>query len=186
MKTFKQLLEASEQRAKRINDSLYKEEEIIMKKAREAGIFNKDPRLGFRDPKTGEFHTMAKVDASLGLEQRGHDVSRYDNLMQASLDADFKDDSRVMRIADQLKERNPDRYAELARHVKQVILPRHGRMIDNAVDRLKDLRSMKAPDEIIKGAENRVDNLSQTLGPMIHSAIGERHRLDMEKLYRPS
>jgi len=184
MKSFKQILEASQRRAKRIDASLFKEEEIIMKKAREAGIFNKDPELALRDLRTREYTDMAKLKASFGLEQMGHDVSRFDKLQRAKIDADFKDDSRVVRIADQLKERNPDRYEELSRYVKASVLPDQGKMIDDAVESLQFLQTMKASDEMIEAAKKRVDNISQRFEPIIHSAIGKAHSRDMRYLYK--
>lgn len=96
-----------------------------------------------------------------------------------------KDERRVIGVADSLLKRNPQRYLELKTQVKPQILDKHSNKIERISARLEKVRSLNAPDEVIKMHQDALDTASDSFNRDVHRAVGEAHRTSMETLYKP-
>lgn len=173
MKSFKQhLIEASKQRLNRI----IKSTDVAERQMAEFG--------GLEPSHEGDFDPFSMADL-ITFNPEHPIVQRYEGLENAFENAAVKDRARIVKIADQLKERNPDRYRELIAHVKPHVLGLNQHRIDRATERLQKFRDANAPNFLIKNEQKHIDEISDSIGEQIHFKIGELHRNQMTDLYKP-
>ena len=166
------LSEASEKRVQRIERSIDSATHQLMRDA------------GHEPDASGSYDPMDVVDAQETLDD--HPASqKLDKLQDVYASALGKKMKRETQIADQLKERNPDLYRRYYQEKKPEIFAQHTDMINGAHKRLQTLRSLNAPQEIIKSEQDRLDSMSARMHGLVHSAVAHAHKQAMELLYRP-
>ena len=183
MKSFKQiLLEATKKKLERIDRAIDKTERRI---ANFGGLKPEhQDEFDLMHGMSPEYDPFEMADV-MNSNPDHPDVKKIEKLDNALDQAVVRDNSRIIRIANKLRETNPKRYSRLVAQVKPEILRANQHRIDTISNRLEKLRSINAPKDLIDHNKKRLDTVSDSIGSQIHMRIGALHRDNMESRNRP-
>lgn len=184
-KAFQDLMAKKFLAPRRINEASFRRRGRV-DKAYENITHEMMKKAGIEPDESGGYDTMDIVDVATKFENEGDPIAKkHEKVQQDSLDASNKAYERVVKIADALKERNPDLYMQYYKQKKDVIFQRHSKVIDQLTDTLTRLKRLNAPQVLIQNAQKSLDDSAGRLHHIAHFEVGLEHRRAMEGLYRP-
>lgn len=208
MKSFKQLLsEAYQQRARRMAIALPKAERDVEQKFGTTSFtdLNDMDLIHYKENDnphefdTPEWHAYEANFDDEYSDETPKEIRKMDSVLQANIRAHSGLNQRRIRIADKLKESNPDLYRSYIPAAKERALEKHGSylediegMIAGARSRLQKLVDLNAPQTIIDSAKTsiekhqaRYDEAGERLQRDIHRHVGLLHSGTLESINRP-
>lgn len=208
MKSFKQILsEAYQQRARRMAIALPKAERDVEQKFGTTSFtdLNDMDLIHYKENDnphefdTPEWHAYEANFDDEYSDETPKEIRKMDSVLQANIRAHSGLNQRRIRIADKLKESNPELYRSYIPAAKERALEKHGSylediegMIAGARSRLQKLVDLNAPQTIIDSAKTsvekhqaRYDEAGERLQKDIHRHVGLLHSGTLESINRP-
>lgn len=184
-KAFQDLMAKKFLEPRRIDEASFRRN-IRLDKAEKNLTHKMMKKAGVEPDESGEYNMMDVVDVAHNFEQQGDPIAqKHEKVQQDAIDASNKAYARVVKIADALKERNPDLYMQYYKQKKDVIFQRHSKVIDKLTDTLTRLKRLNAPQVLIQNAQKSLDDSAGRLHQIAHFEVGLEHKKAMEGLYRP-